>query len=86
MSIQMFLDVTFAHIPSPDAISEVEEYVLAKGDEDVFLFVPELDEDYMEIPNWFREICTYALNRSCYYIRLSSIGASYRDLELYRWD
>jgi hypothetical protein len=86
MAVQLFLDVSFNHIPSPDAISEVEDYVLAKGDEDVFLFVPELNQDYMEIPNWFRAICTYALTKSCYYIRLSSIGATYRDLELYHWE
>lgn len=84
MALQLFFDVSTGHIPSPDAISEVEEYVLAKGDEDVFLYVPLLDE--VVIPEWFKELCLVALLWDCNYIRISAMGEIYDGLEQFNWE
>jgi len=86
MTIQRFLDVSTTHMPRTNVAKEISDYVLAEGDEDLFVWVPELDQDYTIIPDWFRTVCEFALTSDCYYIRFTPDGTRYDELEQFDWE
>ena len=85
MTIQQFLDVSTIHTPCPDFADDLQDYVLAKGIADVFLFVPVLDYEN-DIPEWFKKVCELALLNGCSYIRFCSIGSKYPELTQFEWE
>ena len=86
MTIRSFLDLSTLHMPHTNVAKEIADYVLAEGDEDLFVWVPELDQDYTTIPDWFKEVCEFALTWGCYYIRFTPLGTKYDELEQFDWE
>ena len=86
MTIHSFLDLSTMHMPHTNVAKEIPDYVLAEGDEDLFVWVPELADEDTVVPVWFKEVCEFALTWGCYYIRFTTEGTRYDELEQFDWE
>ena len=86
MTIRSFLDLSTTHMPHTNVAKEIADYVLAEGDEDLFVWVPEQDHEDTSLPTWFKEVCEFALTWGCYYIRFTPLGTKYDELEQFDWE
>lgn len=86
MTVQSFLDVSTIHLPHTNVAKEIPDYVLAEGDEDLFVWIPDVDADYVVIPDWFWNICKFAIQQGCYYVRFTPNGTIYSQLKEFEWN
>ena len=83
---KQFLELSTIHQPRGNTAKEIADFVLAEGDEDLFVWCPDVEADFVELPDWFWNVCKFAIQSNCYYIRFTPDGEIYNNLTQFDWE
>jgi hypothetical protein len=81
---ESFLNISFAHVPVETYLENLKPYIIAQGDESIFIDVPEVIDPNM--PIWLYYVMALAKRENCHGVRIEAGGIIWDCLKKFNWD